>query len=115
MPRRYSEKQKARKLSRYHQLREFGKTTGKAAKAVGVSYLTLLKWEKEGGRPGKKAGEIDVEKALSQALATAKRGRKKRAAAPAKSPAGMVLVTPGGYRIEGLSMEDFYRLIEALK
>ena len=115
MPKKYSARQKTRKLGRYDQLRKAGKTAQQAAKAVGVGYPTLLKWEKEGERPGKRAGEIDIDRALAQAFAAAKNGPKMTTAAPSVPSEGMVLVTPSGYRLQGLSSKDLYMLLDALE
>ncbi|RKY24554.1 MAG: hypothetical protein DRP79_07630 [Planctomycetota bacterium] len=56
MAKRYTDKQKAAKLAKYNDLK-------KAAKAVGVSYVTLLKWEKASGGGKKKSSSGGKERA----------------------------------------------------
>jgi transposase len=86
----------------------------KAAKRVGVSYLTLLKWEKKSGKkiktkrgrpPGKKA-------ALKKAMKVSK--EKKKAKATAKE-GGLTLVTPTGFRIEGITSAELIKVLRGLK
>ncbi len=102
MAKRLSEKQKAKKLAKYRQLREGGKTAVAAAKAVGVAYFTLLRWDKETGKP-KKAGR----------KAGGKPGS--RRAAAVNVPARLTLTMPGGYRIEADRAEDVIAVLRALR
>ncbi|MBW1810790.1 MAG: hypothetical protein JRJ19_13745 [Deltaproteobacteria bacterium] len=98
---RYSSKQRVATLSKYNTLRATGLTAMQAAKKVGVSYLTLLKWEKISGRkPGqpKKSGR----KPVKQASVTVKKGQ-------------LVLITPAGFRIEGISAKDLIQVLKAVK
>lgn len=112
---RHTAKQRAKLVDKYHELRKGGLSADKAAKKVGVSYITLLKWEKKSGKklkskrgrpPGKKA-------ALKKALkAPKKRGRPKK---ETKSTRGHTLVTPTGFRIEGISTSELIRVLKELK
>jgi len=113
---RYSDKQQQALLDKYHELRKSGATAEKAVKKVGVSYLTLLKWEKKYGKKiktkrGRPAGNGSSSKktALKKAL---KRPGKKVAA---KSDEGLALVTPSGFRIEGISPAELIKVLRAMK
>ena len=110
---RYSAKQQARLLKKYHELRKGGMSADKAAKKVGVSYLTLLKWEKKTGKrikakrgrpPGKKA-------ALKKALKVPK----KKGRPPKVKKGGLTLVTPSGFRIEGITSAELIKVLRGLK
>jgi DNA-binding XRE family transcriptional regulator len=106
---RHTNKQKSTLLTKYHGLRKSGSTAEKAAKKVGVSYITLLNWEKKPGKPkGKKAtGKRAVRAALKKAVAVPKkRGRKPGIA----KTGGLTLVTPTGFRIEGISTKELIRV-----
>jgi len=105
MAKRLTEKQKAKKLAKYQQLRKNGKTGQQAAKAVGVTYQTLTKWEKEPGKKPKKAGK----------KAGRKPGSRRVAAAKAPASARLTLTTPEGYRIEAERAEDVIAVLKALK
>ncbi len=105
---RYSDQQRANRIARYHELMKSGETALTAAKKVGVSYITLLKWEKQTGarKPGKK-------KAARKAGAARKSARKtgqRRAAA-----GGLTLVTPNGMRIEGFFAKDLIAVLKELR
>ncbi len=106
MAKRLTDKQKAKKLAKYMQLREDGKTAAAAAKAVGVAYFNLVRWEKEGGRRPKKAGKKAGRKPGSRRVA---------AAVGAPASARLILTTPGGYRIETDRAEDIVAVLKALK
>ena len=99
MAKRLNDKQKAKKLAKYNQLRESGKTARQAAKLVGVTYATLLKWEKGGGKPGKGTRK------------TKARVSRKVAAAPAR----VTLVTPDGFRIEADDLKDIVVVLKGLR
>jgi hypothetical protein len=109
---RYSEKAKNNLLGKYHDLRKTGMAALAAAKKLGVSYITLLSWEKKSGkkvkvgRPSKKK----IKSALKKAVKLPKRGRPK-----ARPYEGLALVTPAGYRIEGISAKDLIAVLKALK
>jgi DNA-binding XRE family transcriptional regulator len=107
---RYTNKQKSTLLSKYKGLRKSGSTAEKAAKKVGVSYITLLNWEKKSGKPkGKKAVRAALKKAVA---APKKRGRKP---GTALKGGGLTLVTPAGFRIEGISTKELIRVLRGLK
>ena len=110
--RRYSARRQAALLDKYHELRKGGLNADKAAKTVGVSYLTLLKWEKKTGKkikskrgrpPGKKS-------ALKKALRTPKKGRPSKA-----KQEGLTLVTPTGFRIEGITTKELIKVLKSMK
>ena len=115
---RYSAKRQATLLAKYHELRKGGMSAQKAAKKVGVSYLTLLKWEKATGKriktkrgrpPGKKG--MPKKAALKKALKVPKRRGK-----PLKAKKGtLTLVTPSGFRIEGITSAELIKVLRGLK
>ncbi len=108
MAKRLTEKQKAKKLAKYRQLREDGKTAVAAAKAVGVAYFNLVRWEKEGGRRPKKVGKKAGRKPGSRRVAAA-------VEAPAPASARLTLTTPEGYMIEADRAEDVVAVLKGLK
>lgn len=114
---RYSAKRQAALLDKYHELRKGGLAADKAAKNVGVSYLTLLKWEKKTGKRiktkrGRPAGKKSMSKktAIKKALKVPK-GKKKFA----KPAGGLTLVTPSGFRIEGITTKELIKVLRAIK
>jgi len=118
---RYSAKQQAGLVDKYHELRKGGLPADKAAKRVGVSYITLLKWEKASGKRiktkrGRPAGKKNISKktALKKALKVPKkqRGRPPKTATKGE---GHTLVTPTGFRIEGISTSELIRVLRELK
>lgn len=119
---RYTAEQQANLLKKYHDLRKAGTSADKAAKKVGVSYLTLLKWEKKAGKKFKKPKKAKRK--------TAKRGRKpsktaalkkalkvpKKKGRPPKAKKGsLTLVTPSGFRIEGITSAELIKVLRGLK
>jgi hypothetical protein len=98
---RHTPKQRASILSKYNTLRASGLTAMQAAKRVGVSYLTLLKWEKivgkKTGKPKKKRRQP-----VRKASVSVKKGQ-------------LVLITPAGFRIEGISAKDLIQVLKAVK
>ncbi len=115
MAKRLTDTQKAKKLAKYRQLRKGGKTAVASAKAVGVAYMTLRRWDKETGRPkkvGKKAGRKPKK---AGGKAGRKPGSRRTAAAKAPTSARLILTTPEGFRIEADSAEDVIAVLRALK
>lgn len=117
--RTYSATRKASLLKKYQELKASGMTAQVAAKKVGVSYITLRSWEKKGAG-GAAANPRKVRKAGRPRKATKKKagrprkaGRKAKAAPKARGH--MVLVTPDGNRIEGISTNDLIKVLKALK
>jgi hypothetical protein len=128
---RYSAKKRESLLSKYRELRQGGMNAQKAAGQVKVSYLTLRKWEKEAklpkiGKRGRQAGKaskraekpqettVNVTALLKKALKT-KPGRSTKAKTVPKSKGGMTLVTPSGYRIEGITSKNLLQVLKALR
>jgi hypothetical protein len=115
--RRYSAKRQATLLNKYHELRKGGMSAQKAAKKVGVSYLTLLKWEKKTGKRIKtKRGRPKGKKRMSKKAALKKalkvpKGKKKAV----KRAGGLTLVTPSGFRIEGITPAELIKVLRGLK
>ncbi|MBN2496767.1 MAG: transposase [Deltaproteobacteria bacterium] len=101
---RYSADEKASLLARYGELRQSGKKIQEAAKAVGVSYITLHNWEKKKSKPGRKPGPS----ARVQTTAT----RRPRGQILRDQP--LTLVTPSGYRIEGITPRDLIQVLKAI-
>jgi hypothetical protein len=115
---RYTAKQQTRLLSKYHELRKGGTSADKAAKKVGVSYLTLLKWEKKSGRRiktkrGRPAGKRGMSK--KTALKKALKVPKKRGRPPKTKQTGLTLVTPSGFRIEGITSAELIKVLRGLR
>jgi len=148
---RHTNEEKSALVDKYHKLITEGKAAATAAaKQVGISYQTLLKWEKELGKMLKKqrgrkaspktskktkktkkktarkkaqrtpstprkargAAEPSKTKELKKAFATPKKG-----AAVHASPSGgpISIVTPSGFRIEGLHTDDVIKVLDAVK
>jgi hypothetical protein len=106
---RYSGAQKASLLSKYRELRKGGLNAQMAANKVNVSYLTLRKWEKEAGLG--KVGRLGSGKPAN----TGKRGRTESKNVTVTQTSGKLsLVTPKGYRIEGLSPKDLIQVLKAV-
>jgi len=143
---RYSAKDQASLLKKYKAERKSGTSAMDAAKKVGVSYITLLGWEKKAGkkakvgRPKKKAskkGKVGRPKKKTskrgrpKKTATkkvSKRGRPKKAKTVQKKVSkitrksqmkkgsnGLALVTPGGFRIEGINVKDLISVLKTLR
>ena len=91
---------------------ETGGTLAGAAKALGVSEPTLQAWRK--GRPAahrRAHGPVD-RPALVPVVVP---GPKKTAVPAARAaPGGLVLVSPGGWRVEGLSAQGVAELLGRL-
>ncbi len=112
---RYSDKARGNLLSKYRGLRKTGMAALVAAKKLGVSYITLLAWEKKSGKKPKvgRPSKTSAGKELQKAVALPRRGRPR--AESRKRTGGLVLVTPAGFRIEGISARDLIRVLKALK
>jgi len=109
MPKRYTDKQKSNLLTKYHDLRKSGTNAEKAAKKVGLHYNTILKWESQAGKP-------QVTSATPKKTTTMQRVQKKRGRKPGIAKAGgLRLVTPAGFRIEGISTKELIRVLKELK
>ncbi len=107
---RYSEKQKASRLAKYHELIRSGRGAVAAAKEVGVSYVTLLKWQKEAGQVKTPAKSRKAKPYLPL----------RRTRPPMQSPrptktGNLTLVTPEGLRIEGISARELIEVLKALR
>jgi len=118
----YSAKRQANLLKKYHELRKGGTSADKAAKKVGVSYLTLLRWEKKSGkrikikrgRPSNKKRSRTA-KGAEAALKKALKVPKKRGRPPKAKKGGLTLVTPSGFRIEGITSAELIKVLRRLK
>lgn len=111
---RYSDQRKAELLQKYVELRKAGETTQSAAKKIGVPYITVRSWEKKAGKSRPKhSGPKALNKALKKAL---KKGKSSQKAAEATAGRGRLsLVTPAGYRIEGISSEQLIQVLKSLR
>jgi len=121
MVKQYTDKQKSNMLAKYYEIRKSGTNAEKAAKAVGVHYNTILKWENKVGKPKVTniAGKTKPTKTESKTMAprrnaNQKKGRKRTAPATMKT-GDIVLVTPDGFRIEGIAPQDLVRVLRELK
>jgi DNA-binding transcriptional regulator YdaS (Cro superfamily) len=92
---------------------ETGGTFAGAAKALGVSEPTLQAWRKGQPVAHRRANAPAEKPALVPVVVP---GPKKRAAAVERAvPGGLVLVSPGGWRVEGLSAEAAAELLGRLR
>mgnify|MGYP006280126815 CR=1 FL=1 len=101
---RYSDAEKQQLLARYRELRNAGQTTKQAAASLGMPYLTLRRWE-----------------LAEPAAAPAENVRRAQVRVPPYGPTvevtsegHLTLITPAGFRIEGLSTPELIRVIESL-
>lgn len=92
--RRYSAELRHLAVSYLEKCLQRGETRGSAARKLGVSELTLKRWQTEGKRNGR-LRQVEV--------------------IDRKSSDDMVLVTPEGYRVEGLSEPGVIRLLGQLR
>jgi len=95
----YSTKERKKLLARFSKLRTSGKTALQAAGSIGVSYMTLLRWERPGGK----------------AVGRIQKGKRGRSESGVSAATRMSLVLPGGYRIEADSATDIIEVLKALK
>lgn len=115
---RYTPKEKERLLAKYNTARAAGKNTQDAAKAVGVPYITIHSWEKKTGKTTRRKKATKKSSVKRQALKKAVRGKKKPGRKPKAAPkprGGLTLVTPNGFRIEGISSSELIMVLKALK
>jgi hypothetical protein len=119
---RYTPKEKKALLDKWVEQRQAGQSAVAAAKALGVPYITLSGWAKKSGlalprqgkggrKPGRKPGKAKAIQTLQKAVKPT-RGRKLEAAPLA---GGLTLVTPAGFRIEGIETADLIRVLQALR
>ncbi len=121
---RLTDKQRLLVLAKYEKLLAAGMKAPQAAKKVGVSYITLLAWRKKLGKtstakPGRKPGRRSAKKAKKAARKSSRKGSRKtakktRKAAPSGSTESLILITPSGYRIEGISPRDLITIMKSL-
>lgn len=109
---RYSDEVRSNLLAKYLQLRKEGVTIARASKSVGVPYITLRTWERKAhkitGKPGVKTA---ARKVLKKATALRKSLSPKRA-----MTGGITLITPAGFRVEGISSTELLaKILIALK
>jgi len=121
MAKKYTDKQKSSLVTKYHEVRKSGTNAEKSAKAVGVHYNTILKWENQAGKPKvtKIASKTKTKKTAAKTMAprrnaTQKKGRKRTAPATMRT-GDIVLVTPDGFRVEGIAPRDLVRVMRELK
>jgi hypothetical protein len=112
---RYSATQQKSLLEKYHALRAGGKDAQAAARSVGVSYLTLRKWEKNAGiKPMGRKKKAD--KSVRKTTRGPGRPAKGTAMTAPKTRGGhLTLVTPDGHRVEGIHPKDLRDVLNALK
>ncbi len=112
---RYSDEKRKSLLTKYHELRSQGKKTDEASKAIGVSYITIRSWEKGKTKTGKKV-KAKKGKSVLAAKKTPKKITGRRGPKAAQTSAGhLTLVTPAGFRIEGISSNELIQVLKALK
>ena len=114
---RYSEQQKSKLLDKYHEARSGGMTAQQAARKVGISYLTLLRWEKSLGKAPPKTSRKAAKTGRKNKAGRKKTAGRKPGRKPGR-PAGkgdLTLVTPSGYRVEGITTAELIRILQAAK
>lgn len=92
-PRRYSPEEREAIIQQARRMRAEGMKMAAVVRELGVTAMTLAKWLKE-SRPAPAFLPVQV---VASAAST-----------------GLVLVTPSGYRIEGLTMEGLAALLHQL-
>jgi hypothetical protein len=98
---RYSDKQKSKLLDKYTKLRNDGKTAMVAAKDLGVPYITLRTWQKQGE---------------TAAVRAAKKGKQKSKGKTPKRFQGTVVITMAdGTRVDCASPKDAATVLSSLK
>jgi hypothetical protein len=96
-PRTFDSKQREEIMKKWHALREKGENAQDAAKKVGVSYLSLHKWEARFGK-GAKAEKVAKEEPTVVSL---QEHRAKKATTVEVAPSGCIMVTtPNGFKVE---------------
>ena len=110
---RYSEKRKQALLEKYSQLRSEGHNAQDAAKTIGVPYITLHTWEKKAGRTKARQGRV---KKPARAIGRARgRGRPSGSRATKSKKGNLTLVTPAGFKIEGITPKELIQVLNQLK
>lgn len=102
MAKHYSTDEKQELLHQYHMARRAGKTARAAAKELGVTYMTMRRWElASGDGPGPHERHSSMPP---------------RAVSPVEAPpVKLSLTTPNGYRIEAQDPEDIIKVLRALR
>ena len=93
-PKPYSAEQRAFALEYASQEMTKGKPKSAILKVLGISYTTLAAWQSPGGK--------------------GKRGFRRVAVKTVREGGGVTLVTPTGYRVECLSVDDVAKLLKTL-
>jgi hypothetical protein len=107
--RRYDPVERERLVDEIDQMRDAGVSTGVACRAVGISHDSYLRWREELTPPAMRPVEITALVPVGSPAEVS------AAATPAPmTTSGLVVVTPAGYRIEGLGVETAARLLRAL-
>lgn len=110
---RYGAETRSELLAKYESLRSDGLTAQVAAQKVGVPYITLRKWQAAGGKaPGRRGRPPN--------RTAGRRGRPPAGGSPEQKRSvgkkgAVALVTPSGYRIEDLALEEVIRVLRELK
>jgi Zn-dependent peptidase ImmA (M78 family) len=102
-PKTFSAKKREAIMKRWYALREKGENAQDAAIKVGVSYLSLHKWEKRFGKP-KSDKPADV-------VSLKEHKEKKAKMAEPMPDDSIVITTPKGYRIEIKDVETAKELL----
>ncbi len=129
---RYTTEEKKNLLARYNAYRKAGDNVKDASGKVGVPYITLHIWETKGKKKksvkktarqtvksssrkktAKKKTQNPNKKKILKKAVTPRTGRPKKAPKTHQSK-GLTLVTPRGYRIEGISPSDLIKVLKAL-
>ena len=88
-----------------HEARSAGSTWIEIAEAVGLSSSVLMHWDREGR----------VKKSKTKTKARLRPVVIRESFPQPSDPVGIVLITGGGERIEGLGIEDTIRIVRGLR
>jgi hypothetical protein len=109
-PRTFSTKQREAVMKKWYDLREKGMSAQDAATKVGVSYLSLHKWEKRFG--GKPKADAPASAEVTNVIPLKEHKEKKAAKLEAATKASGILVTsPNGYTAVAPDIETAKQLM----
>lgn len=111
-PRTFSTKQREAVMKKWYELREKGMSAQDAATKVGVSYLSLHKWEKRfGGKPAKEGAEAPASAEVTNVIPLKEHKEKKAAKLEAAKASGIVVTAPNGFSVTVPDIETAKQLM----
>ena len=109
----YTEAEREALLAKVDELRAGGRNMEAACRALGIADSSYRKW-KAAGAPLPTMRPVEVRALVPVPMPTALALAPPRPAGEPVALAGLVLVAPGGYRVEGLGVEAAAALLRAL-